>query len=57
MVRRFEMLWPGFILSALTLAQTGLLEARQGMADSYSAARTAAATLAFATGSLGSAPQ
>lgn len=44
-------------ITAATLAQTGLLEARQGMAGSYSAARTAAATLAFATGSLGSAPQ
>jgi outer membrane protein TolC len=39
-----------------TLSQTGLLGARQAMVDAYSAALTAAATLAFATGSLGSAP-
>jgi outer membrane protein TolC len=39
-----------------TLSQTGLLEARQASVDAYSAALTAAATLAFATGSLGSAP-
>jgi outer membrane protein TolC len=39
-----------------TLSQTGLLDARQALVDAYSAALTAAATLAFATGTLGSAP-
>ncbi len=43
-------------VTAATMAQTGLLEARQSMVDAYSAARAAAATLAFATGGLGSAP-
>ena len=43
-------------ITAATMAQTGLLEARQSMVDAYSAARAAAATLSFATGSLGSAP-
>jgi outer membrane protein TolC len=43
-------------ITAVTLAQTELLAARQDVADAYSAARTAAATLAFATGGLGSAP-
>ena len=44
-------------ITAVTMAQTGLLAARQDVADAYSAARAAAATLAFATGGLGSAPQ
>jgi outer membrane protein len=46
----------GSITTAI-LAQSALLQARQGKADAYSAALTAAATLAFATGTLGSSPQ
>jgi outer membrane protein TolC len=39
-----------------TIAETQLLQARNATADSYSAALSAAATLALATGSLGTAP-
>jgi outer membrane protein len=39
-----------------TLAQSGLLDARLGRADTYSAAQIAAASLAFAMGSLGGVP-
>ena len=44
-------------ITAVTIAQTGLLAARQDVADAYSGARAAAATLAFATGDPGSAPR
>jgi outer membrane protein TolC len=44
-------------ITTVILAQTALLQARQGKADAYSAALTAAATLAFATGTLGSSSQ
>jgi len=40
-----------------TVAETQLLQARNGSTDAYSAALSAAATLALAVGSLGSAPQ
>jgi outer membrane protein TolC len=43
-------------VTAATLAQNGLLDARLGRADTYSAVQIAAATLAFAMGSLGGAP-
>jgi len=39
-----------------TLAQTQLLQARNTQSDAYSAALSAAATLAFTTGALGAAP-
>lgn len=41
----------------LNLAQTQLLQAKNASADSHSAALSAAATLAFATGALGEAPK
>ena len=41
---------------AVSLAQTRLLQARNAQADAYSSALSAAALLALATGSLGSAP-
>ncbi|MBV8683122.1 MAG: TolC family protein [Caulobacteraceae bacterium] len=41
----------------VTLAEIQLLQARNAASDSYSASLTAAATLALATGLLGSAPQ
>ncbi len=41
---------------AVSLAQTRLLRARNAQADAYSASLSAAALLALATGSLGSAP-
>ena len=41
----------------LNLAQTQLLQAKNASADSRSAALSAAATLAFATGALGQAPK
>jgi len=41
----------------LHLAQTNLLQAKNASADSHSAALSAAATLAFATGALGEAPK
>ena len=44
-------------LTDATLAETKLLDARNAVADSYSAALSAAATLALATGSLGAAPE
>ena len=40
-----------------TVAETQLLQARNGSTDAYSAALSAAATLALAVGGLGSAPQ
>jgi outer membrane protein TolC len=40
-----------------TLAETQLLQAQNKKSDSYSAALSAAATLAFTTGALGAAPQ
>lgn len=43
-------------ITAVTLAETALAQARQARADGYSAALTAAVTLAFATGTLGSPP-
>ena len=43
-------------VTAASLAETRLLQARNAEADSYSAALSAAAVLALATGSLGSAP-
>lgn len=44
-------------ITTVILAQTALLQARQGRVDAYSAALISAATLAFATGTLGSSPQ
>ncbi len=43
-------------ITSVTLAETALAQARQARADAYSAALTAAVTLAFATGTLGSPP-
>lgn len=43
-------------VTAATLAQTQLLQAQQAETDDYSAALSAAATLAFTTGALGAAP-
>ncbi|WP_041777858.1 TolC family protein [Beijerinckia indica] len=43
-------------VTATSLAETNLLQARIGRTDAYSAALTAAATLALASGSLGSVP-
>jgi outer membrane protein len=43
-------------ITDLTIAETQLLQARNAETDSYSAALSAAATLALATGALGSAP-
>jgi outer membrane protein len=44
-------------ITELTLAETQLLQARNGATDAYSTALSAAATLALSTGSLGTAPQ
>ncbi|MFT8464367.1 TolC family protein [Acetobacter persici] len=44
-------------ITQATLAQTGLLDAQLGHSDTYYAALIAAASLAFATGALGDAPQ
>ena len=44
-------------ITALTLAKTQLLQANNGATDAYSAALSAAATLALSTGSLGAAPE
>ena len=43
-------------MTAVTLAATQLLQAKDAAIDAHSAALSAAATLAFATGALGSAP-
>ena len=43
-------------ISAVSLGQTRLLQARNAQADAYSSALSSAALLALATGSLGSAP-
>jgi outer membrane protein len=43
-------------MTAVTLAATQLLQAKDAAIDTHSAALSAAATLAFATGALGSAP-
>lgn len=43
-------------ITAVTLAQSQLLEAKNALSDSYSAALAAAAALALVTGTLGSAP-
>ena len=43
-------------ITAVTVAQTQLLQAQAASNDAHSAALSAAATLAFATGALGSAP-
>ena len=44
-------------VTAVTAAATQLLQARDASADAHSAALAAAATLAFATGALGAAPE
>jgi outer membrane protein len=44
-------------ITDLTLAETQLLQARNASTDAYSTALSAAATLALATGELGTAPQ
>lgn len=44
-------------ITDMTLAETQLLQAQYAATDSYSAALSAAATLAFATGALGAAPE
>jgi outer membrane protein TolC len=44
-------------ITDLTLAQTQLLQAKNAFTDAYSTALSAAATLAFATGALGAAPE
>ena len=44
-------------ITALTLAESQLLQANDAKTDAYSAALSAAATLALATGALGSSPQ
>jgi outer membrane protein len=43
-------------ITDLTLAETQLLQAKNASTDAYSAALSSAATLAFATGTLGAAP-
>ncbi len=43
-------------ITDLTIAETQLLQARNAVTDAYSTALSSAATLAFATGALGSAP-
>jgi outer membrane protein TolC len=43
-------------ITAVTLAQTQMLQAQSATNDAHSAALAAAATLAFATGALGAAP-
>ena len=44
-------------ITDLTLAETQLLQAKNGATDAYSTALSAAATLALSTGSLGAAPE
>jgi len=44
-------------ITDLTLAETQLLQAKDGATDAYSTALSAAATLALSTGSLGAAPE
>jgi len=44
-------------ITAVTLADTQMLQAGQALADARAAAQSAAVTLAFATGALGSAPR